>query len=332
MPKEITHLFFAEKIQEKLPNPIQKILENNINIYFYGSSLPDMFYYSIPSKKFKFFEELDIGNKIHDSENNLSPIYDLLQNAKKNSKKKDKIFSLVSGYLTHVAVDTFFHPYIYYITGNYHDPDLKKQKVYQRNHRLYETCLDFYILKEHYNISIKKFFLLEKLFLKKEQEDILKDYALSIYNSFVKKNDLENFINFTYNCYSNHKKLLSLFLKGSLAKIINSIPILNKKLSSITALFYINQNDLYKFDFENYEFLDPVDGKIIYYNFNEILQKIQSRGEDFILSAYNFLYKKNISIEKLRKKIPPYSLNTGKIQIPCARMQYFQLHPVFKKN
>lgn len=332
MPKEISHLFFAEKIKEKLPNAIQKILEENINIYYYGSSLPDMYYYIIPSKKFRYFEELDIGNKIHDSKNNLAPIYDLLQNAQKNSQKKDKIFSIVSGFLTHVAADTFFHPYIYHITGNYYDSDPKKQKEYQRNHRLYETCLDFYILKEHYNTPIKNFPLLEKLFLKKEEEVILKDYALSIYNSFIRNNNLENFINFTYHCYYNHKKLLSLFLKETLAKIINSIPILNQKLSSITALFYLNQNHKYNFDFENYEFKDPVDGKIISYNFNEILKKIQSRGKNFILSAFNFVYEQKISFKELREKIPNYSLNTGKIQIPYTRMQYFQLHPVFKKN
>ncbi len=334
MPKEISHIYFAEEIKKTLSSGIQKIIDEHIHLYRYGSSSPDLFYYTLPSKKYQKLQNLDIGSKIHDDINNLSPIYDLLKKAKKSNTEKNKLFSFVCGYLTHVAVDTYFHPYIYSITGHYFHTDSKKQKEYQANHRLYETCLDLFILKEFYKVSIKDFRLKKRLFLKKHQESILKEYALSIYESFFKKNhfiDEKELIQYAYQCYKNQKRLVSLFLKKRLISFLKQLPLL-KEQTSLIALCYIEHYEYHQLNFWKLESIHPVSQKNINYHFSDITKLILNRGKQFIESAYRFVYTESLSFSDLCKKIPHYSLNTGMIRTPTTKMKYFNIHPAFSKN
>lgn len=332
MPKEISHIFFAEEIKKELPIEIQKIIDSNRHLYNFGSSSPDLFYYTLPSKKYHNLQKLDIGLRIHDDKQNLSPIYLLLKKAKTNETEKNKIFSFVCGYLTHVAVDTYFHPYIYSVTGHYFHTDSKKQIEYQTNHRLYETCLDLFLLNEFYKVSLKDFGLEKKLFLQKDQENILREYALSIFNSFfsselaINEND---FVGYSYYCYKIQKSLISLFLKKRLVNFLKRLPVLKQK-AYLTALCYIDHPEYNQFDFWKFESIHPVNKKKISYNFFEISKLIQNRGKTFIKAAYQFLYTKSNSFSNLCKQIPHYSLNTGMIGISNTEMKYFNIHPVFR--
>ncbi|MFN3603399.1 MAG: zinc dependent phospholipase C family protein [Leptonema sp. (in: bacteria)] len=331
MPKEIAHIFFSENILKILRKEIQKIVKENINLYYFGSSSPDLYYYSIPIKRFRHIYDLNVGSKIHDDPNNLSPIHNLLQKAKSNTKEKDKIFSFVAGYLTHVAVDTYYHPYIYSITGHYFDSDIEKQKIYQKNHRIYETCLDLFIVKEFYKISLKELSLKDKLFLQKQQEPILKEYATSIYESFLDKRlSLKEFVDYTYICYRTQKILVSFFLKTKLIHGLRILPWINKRFSSILALCYIEHPEKHQFDFWNLEFQHPINGNKIKTNLDQIKTSIQKRGKRLIEFSYDFVYKDQYSFSQLKEAIPHYSLNTGLISIPNTKMKYFRIHHAFK--
>ncbi len=138
MPKEITHIFFAEKILERLRKEVQKVIKNHPNVYYFGSISPDLFYYYIPSnKKFKDIENLKLGERIHNSSENLFSLILRIINA--DNPSRNILFSFLSGYLTHVATDIFFHPYIYHITGNYNDEHPEERKHSQRRQRYNET-------------------------------------------------------------------------------------------------------------------------------------------------------------------------------------------------
>jgi len=66
MPKEISHIYFSEEIQKGLRAEIQTILEKHKNLYYYGSSSPDLFYYYLPLKKKRISRIRFIGHrKIH---------------------------------------------------------------------------------------------------------------------------------------------------------------------------------------------------------------------------------------------------------------------------
>src|SRR5690606_28826364 len=50
------------------------------------------------------------------------------------------------GFLTHFAMDINFHPWVYYLSGNYFDPKPEAQLDAQMRHRIIESWLDLHIL------------------------------------------------------------------------------------------------------------------------------------------------------------------------------------------
>lgn len=332
MPKEISHIYFSEEIKDSLNEEIKKILNQHINLYYYGSTSPDLFYYYLPNKKIsKNITVIDWGSLIHDDSNNMEPIYHLLKIAKKNNNNKNEIFSFISGYLTHVAADTIFHPYIYSITGYYYDKDPTLQREFQRNHRLFETIMDTFILNHIYKSSLKDFQLSKKLYLNNSERDILRLFGRTLKHYFypeIHDKDMDEFVNY---CYNNHMKLTKIFQKTWLINLLIPLKKYSEHLDSILALCYGNHPESKLIDF--FKFIEaphPVNNTTIHGNLFEFLIKIKKRGLDFILTIYEYLYE-NKDLNHVKKHIPNYSLNTGEIKISHEHMKYFNIHPAFKK-
>ena len=326
MPKEISHIYFSEEIQKGLRPEIQTILEKHKNLYYYGSTSPDLFYYYLPLKK-EFYElgTLDIGKYIHDDKENMTPIYKLLEWAKNDENQRWLIFTFVAGYLTHVAADTIFHPYIYSITGHYYNPDIKLQKLAQRNHRIFETKMDQFILERIYKMSLKDFQLIKKLSLTPQQKEILKFYGKAIQESFFPSIEEKKMMDFSLFCYNNQMMLIKLFQNQPLVSILGLIKKFHFEIENHLCLCYGNHLDEYKVDFETFEPAPhPITGEIIEGNFFSFRDKIQERGILFIESMYDFIINKRLDLEFLKKQIPHYSLNTGMIQISHLEMKYFK--------
>jgi hypothetical protein len=333
MPKEISHIYFADEIKKELKSEIQEILNQNLQIYYYGSTAPDLFYYYLPLKKqWNELGKIPWGLYIHDDKNNLNPIYELLEWEKNNlfPHLKNKIFSFVAGYLTHVAADTIFHPYIYSLTGHYYHSDPELQKKYQRNHRIFETLMDLFILENIYKTTIRKFSLLEKITISKENREILFLYGKSLKDTFFPEINDQSMGKFTELCYNYHIKLVYLFQKELLIKILSLFKNLHSEIENHLCLFYWNHLKKYNIHFYQFEPVPhPITEETIEGNFFEFTEKIKKRGIFFLESAYEYIINQKWDKSFLKEKIPPYSLNTGLIQISSENMQYFKLHPAF---
>ena len=59
----------------------------------------------------------------------------------------DARFAFVCGFLSHMALDIVFHPWVYAVTGPYYDPDPDRQADSQMSHRLVESWLDLLMLR-----------------------------------------------------------------------------------------------------------------------------------------------------------------------------------------
>jgi len=327
MPKEISHIYFSEEIQKGLRAEIQTILEKHKNLYYYGSSSPDLFYYYLPLKK-EYYElgSLDIGKYIHDDKENMNPIYKLLEWSKNSEEnQKWRIFAFVAGYLTHVAADTIFHPYIYSITGHYYNPDIKLQKLAQRNHRIFETKMDLFILNHLYKTTLKEFKLLKKLSLSSKQKEVLKLYGKAIQESFFPSIEGKKMMEFSLFCYKNQMMLIKLFQNQPLVSILDMVKKFHFEIENHLCLCYGNHLDGYKINFEAFEPAPhPITGEIMEGNFFSFRDKIQDRGILFIESTYDFIVNKRFGLDFLKKQIPHYSLNTGLLQISHLEMKYFK--------
>jgi hypothetical protein len=131
MPKENTHAAFAYSVLDWLNDGTLKgCLSEHILTYLLGSISPDTFYYSPYSA---------VSEHLHGKAGNPTnePLPDLLEDPRSLSD-----IAFACGYLTHCALDITFHPVIYYLSGNYYDPDARLRASAVYGHRHLETCMD----------------------------------------------------------------------------------------------------------------------------------------------------------------------------------------------
>lgn len=130
MPKENTHAAFAYSILDNCEATLKRRLSEHLGPYLLGSVSPDTFYYSpYPT----------VSERLHGKAGN--PTNEALPDLLKNPRNmRDAAF--VCGYLTHCALDITFHPVIYFLSGNYYDPDARHRARAVYLHRHLETCLD----------------------------------------------------------------------------------------------------------------------------------------------------------------------------------------------
>lgn len=153
MPKEITHILFAETVAGELLDGgapwLAGLLTGQRTAYHYGAILPDTFYYALGRPGWDRGGEV-WGALIHgeDGEDTAAPILETVRRARAlpNPNEAAPIMALVAGYLTHMALDQVFHPWVYGVTGAYSSPDAKIRRQAMTLHRLLESWLDLHYL------------------------------------------------------------------------------------------------------------------------------------------------------------------------------------------
>ncbi len=130
MPKENTHLYFADDVVPALPDEIRRRISAHPDAYRLGSVFTDTFYYTGHAR---------IADILHgwDGSHTGEIVFAMLDGS---SSGGDLCFTL--GYLTHCALDMVFHPVLYYLSGNYYDEDPVRRKRAVAAHRRLETRLD----------------------------------------------------------------------------------------------------------------------------------------------------------------------------------------------
>ncbi|MBW2637217.1 MAG: zinc dependent phospholipase C family protein, partial [Deltaproteobacteria bacterium] len=136
MPKENTHIYFAEMVREGLESSdLSSLLSREKEYYYLGAVIADTFFYG------KGESIVKISDAIHGKDGNPTNeiIIDVLENG-----TAERDLAHILGYITHCALDMTFHPVIYYLTGNYYKQKKIEGSVKYR-HRYMETCLDIAI-------------------------------------------------------------------------------------------------------------------------------------------------------------------------------------------
>jgi len=136
LPKENTHLFFADRLVRQFPDPdIRLLLQDNRHAFFLGAVLPDAFFYH-PRK-----DVVAVSRRLHgmgDTPGDITGAFIL--GARKDNTLPDLAFAM--GYLSHCFLDMAFHPTVRMLTGDYNDPDSDNRRTARYRHRLIETALD----------------------------------------------------------------------------------------------------------------------------------------------------------------------------------------------
>ena len=173
MPNIYMHARFALDIYDRLDIETKYLLiDEKTKLTTFAQSLDPFFLYSIKNSKSSFRDFAHYFHKNKTKEFFVNLINYIKYN---NLEKNPEVMSFVYGFLSHYILDSTFHPYIIYKTGQLNKNDSTTYK-YLGKHHLMETYLDkrFILLREKIKPTKYKFFnLLDTTSFSKELNSLI---------------------------------------------------------------------------------------------------------------------------------------------------------------
>ncbi len=294
MPKENTHVFFASGLLRDIPDTaLRELLESNREYYFLGSFIPDTLYYS---------RRPDIADTLHGKAGNLTnePVLDMLEH-----KKDRRDLALCLGYISHCALDITFHPVVYYLSGDYYDPDPARREHACYMHRHIETSLDVFIRNP---LRIHK--LLQAGLLNGLCFERIVSEKFSITLKEIRR--------------ALHTQLLmnGLFTTRTgymICSVLCRLGLIPDK--TIKGLFYANLGHEPAIDLSAIHYRDILTGEERQTTPDQLFMQATSRAVAMLTGAYRYSLGM-ISKEELIRDIPGESLNTGALRTPLTAIKY----------
>lgn len=317
MPKEHCHWVLAEKIRKNLTSPfLQKIIQENINLYYFGAVVLDSPFYRFWGKKNEKFQTL--GQKLHGyGKNNtlsfLSPIAGHYGNY-----TEAPLWSCLLGMVTHVVVDSQFHPLIYYFCGSRFsdNPQTSNKAVYR--HRLLETYLDF-LYKQ--NFRLPREITVDSLYFNLEMEN--HEFITLVNQLYFPHNHVPlKEISKTINVHRIIQK--SFYNKNiyNLVKTLNFFPFF--KLDNFLVLFYFPEKKIpLHFQRKLLNYLHPVSGVKYEESILDIEKRILQKTHDFFSLIDQSI--RSDHPEKVLGTLKGPSLFTGLSDSSPRDMNYFYI-------
>jgi hypothetical protein len=299
MPKESTHIFFAADVMNKLNNnPLQSLLKDNYQAYLFGSIFPDTFYYG------KREDIVQLSEILHGRDGNLTNefIFTFLEHI--IAVRKNNELAFLSGYITHYFLDIYFHPVIYYLSGNYFDKDNKRRLSAMYLHRHLETYLDVRLSDQFsLNTELNKFNTGDISCLNK----LLDMRSLSL-------KDLQAVFGrqMRFNAFFRNKPVYYI------VRLLANNSLFDK---SAISLFYQNLKHEKKIFPENIIYRDLITGAPLETSLTELYQKSLTNALKAMESVYSCYLDKQ-DIVNLITTIGGESLNTGVLKCSVDKIKF----------
>lgn len=147
MPSEITHWAISSRAVETYRDcALKKAILDNPNLYALGAVIPDTPYYKILGHQLR--EIRAVADTLHGKNGN--DTFDCLRLVFSNypAPYKDNLLSFLLGFVTHLVIDSVFHPYVIYFSGTkwIREPDHKGASI---RHFQFEAYLDLHFLETY---------------------------------------------------------------------------------------------------------------------------------------------------------------------------------------
>ena len=301
MPKENTHIYFASELMRHLPDAeLRHILESHRTYVFLGAVIPDTMYYS---------RREDIADTLHGKSGNLTNelILDMLEKTELNlqNTEAERDLAFCCGYISHCALDITFHPMVYYLSGDYYDPDpvRREQAVYL--HRHIETCLDVFInnpmrMHELLQSSLMEGLAFERIVSRRFSAGI-RDIRRALQTQ-LRMNRL----------FTSRAGYVIFSLLCRLGLIHDW---------TLKGLFYANIKHEACIDFSILNYQNILTGEGRQTTLQKLFKQATSRAITMLTRAYAYT-RGAISQEELIQAIPGESLNTGMLHTPVTAIKY----------
>ncbi|MBN4069913.1 MAG: hypothetical protein COA82_11700 [Alkaliphilus sp.] len=196
MPDLITHCICAEDGVRLLgSNDIKDEVLKRKEFLYLGAQGPDFFFYHRPFPWNVKSQIKDLGNLLHTQKTGKF-IVSCLDFIKSSNYDKDDYYNLIAfifGYISHYALDTIGHPYIFYFSGvqNKNKPETTKYGIF---HKKLEIIIDVLVAKERRKNSQNKIKAFEWISVAKGSPDkigkLMSEVIMNIHREVVSSRDI----------------------------------------------------------------------------------------------------------------------------------------------
>lgn len=319
MPKELTHWHIAREAMKKgIPGEVGKIIASNPALYYLGAIAHDIGFYDLSSPSLANLEH--VANQLHGvgGENTVTPLCEIMETAFGQNNVRVHLAFLL-GMLTHLVVDSTFHPMVYYMSGNYfaEDPEERDKAVYR--HRLLETAIDLWLKSVHpldYPSGLLQLW-------RDTGETERKAFKLLIEQA-VCNGDMRKIEHF-HKAWRNHRLLQTVFGWSTPRKMLSIYrSIGHSSVGKLEALFYTLPLDLSFFE-TTLDWRHPVTGERQAIMIDAVFDLCVKK----VVLLFNQLTELPLEIWALFLcELSPLSLDTGLPLVPVAQMRFFGDEPL----
>lgn len=305
MPRDLTHVILADDMRPLMSASARRCADENRTAFHMGAVSHDSFLYGSDPK---------LSTRIHGGLGDdtraviLSMMDDIRQEKDPAVRAKEQAF--VYGFLSHSAVDSVFHPFVYSVSGSQvrqNNPDDKHVALAKTRHRYVETWLDMHFLKE-----------------KKLDLDTYKPFK-EVMNDSGCKDTLSAFFGRNYQkAFGMDEDQTKMYKKGLYLQMFIGRVTQNQKLGRflrrldnfldgglgmVVSGFYQKDRRLPPKLKDFKEFKHPVTGETVHKNIQDLTKDALKRGAGYITAAEKYLDTGDR--EAFLKAVPNINLDTG---------------------
>jgi hypothetical protein len=315
------------------------------NYSYFGSIAPDLFYFYHVLSSRKNKKSRDWGDLFH-HHNATELALNMLDLAieEKQLVTRERLFSFIMGYICHSVVDVITHPYIFYISGDYYNADLKISSEAQLNHLKTEFQLDAYLIYHRWGIRPEEYDFLQYVELNENQiplflwkfwqDSIEKTYTNYFHGNYIGskiKIIPGDLLNDSYQGYLEfHQKIDS--RNGYLRTFLNLLDkiSMSRVQSSVLVLPLVEELNPKIMNLEKHEWSYPADpNKKKNSSYIDLVHEASHKSKEILTEAYDYISKPNPELKKsILDKYSGFNLDTGLKNIGHEMMTNFS--PVVK--
>ncbi len=298
MPDIVTHARFALDVLERLPKEVTLLTKEHINTILLAAQGPDPFFYNNfqPWKDRK--ETVKIAKTLHEKKTNLFFNTFLQELSSSPDKTFTSDFSFLIGLITHYALDTVTHPYIFHFTALYDENDETTHK-YRGNHLRFERSIDSIFIKKYWNIKPSAF---------KVHKEILGIKRVPLTVSIILERTLKKVYNIEdaghkyTNAVKDMKSYFKLFIKDRIGSKKVFLGLVDKYFNTKgdikykTMSYYNNIEDIDYFNEKKVTWTHPCDeNEVSNETFWDLYEKAINVAVDLITKTYDYFTEESIT-------------------------------------
>lgn len=327
MGKELSHIFCAAEAAAGLTHSVHGLaglLSRTPQAYHFGAIAADTFFYAVQlpgePKRPHCCGDLIHGAEGNDTSAPIQAMFRALREAPGDPLFDEKA-AFLCGFLSHVALDTILHPYVYHVSGNYYAECPSARREAQVRHRLIESWLDLHLLQRHSLDSARCTFLVDIRRNGAVNRELLRflfsacEHALGVdaraYNDLLRG-------------YRVQMALNAVFGNTLLRSTVRwADRLLDGRMSTFLALFYPHDEGRIPRDIVDFSsYRHPVTGEELSGGFSTLWEQAVARSGEFLATAEEALFSQGDGAE-VGHILPGYNFSTGLVGVPIRDAVYY---------